>query len=450
MKRPLTIVTIAILTLLFVYACSSTIRTANTSFVTITIEGNAGAATIQAEGATHWTRFKYFLADVKLMPEAQALIPTAVQVIIVTVSAPDMTTIVAVDDVSMKTTASILIEVPNGQARYFVVDAYDSSSALLYSGNTYAGLSGAPVTLNINMAYVVPKIFVANSADNTVSVIDAATDTVLVTVPVGTSPYGVAINSVTNRAYIANFGGSDVSVIDVTTNTVINTVPIALSTPYGIAVNSNNNRIYITDKWNSTDVYYINGADNTTGTLAAIGNTYSHGIAVNPNTNIAYIADWGWAYKIDTITNIVIGSAILISGSNESAFGVAIDPSTNITIVTDTGGDLNFIDAADTVTTVIAAGTSLEGVAIDPSTHLAYIADSGANSVLVVDIASQSIVTTIPVGLAPKGVAFYAAVKKVYVANSGTNTVSVIDTTNNTVINTITVGASPLGIAVNR
>ena len=68
----------------------------------------------------------------------------------------------------------------------------------------------------------------------------------------GYYPYGVAVNSVTNRIYVANQCGSDptcasdgtVSVIDGASNTVIATVTVG-SRPYGVAVNSVTNQIYV-------------------------------------------------------------------------------------------------------------------------------------------------------------------------------------------------------------
>lgn len=163
MKKPLAIVTIAILTILFIFACSSTIRTANTSFVTITIGGDAGKATLHAEGATPWARFKYFLADAKLMPEAYAYIPSVVQVLVVTVSAADMTTpIVGIGSVSSnQTTATIRIEAPNGNNRQFIVEGIRGvDSQTYYRGTTTADLSGADVDLPISMNFVGPGIYV--------------------------------------------------------------------------------------------------------------------------------------------------------------------------------------------------------------------------------------------------------------------------------------------------
>jgi len=75
MKRPLTIVAIALLTALVIHACGSTIRTADTSVVTITIGEGHKTAMLRAEKATPWSRLLYFLADAKLTPKAHAAIP---------------------------------------------------------------------------------------------------------------------------------------------------------------------------------------------------------------------------------------------------------------------------------------------------------------------------------------------------------------------------------------
>jgi parallel beta-helix repeat protein len=168
MKRPLTIVTIAILIFLFVYACSSTIHTAKTSFVTITIGSDARKATLHAEGATPWARFKYFLADAKLMPEAYAYIPSVVQVLVVTVSAADMTTpIVGIDSIKPdQTISTIRIEVPNGSGRTFTVEGIRGvDSQTYYRGTAIADLSGTDVNLAISMNFVGTGIYVDPALD---------------------------------------------------------------------------------------------------------------------------------------------------------------------------------------------------------------------------------------------------------------------------------------------
>ncbi|NJN66557.1 MAG: hypothetical protein HC884_07500, partial [Chloroflexaceae bacterium] len=49
-----------------------------------------------------------------------------------------------------------------------------------------------------------PFAYVANFADDTVSVIDTSTNTVVATVAVGNTPVGVAVNPAGTRVYVTN------------------------------------------------------------------------------------------------------------------------------------------------------------------------------------------------------------------------------------------------------
>jgi YVTN family beta-propeller protein len=74
---------------------------------------------------------------------------------------------------------------------------------------------------------------------------------------------------------------------------------------------------------------------------------------------------------------------------------------------------------------------------------LAY-ANYNANTVPVIDTASNTVVATIPVGNSPSGVAVAPDGKHAYVANYFGNSVSVIDTATNMVVGTaIPVGTFP-------
>ncbi len=75
------------------------------------------------------------------------------------------------------------------------------------------------------------KVYAANDGarDNSVSVIDTATNTVSATIPVGSLPTGVAVTPDGSKVYIANYLSNTVSVIDTATNTVIGS-PIPVGT----------------------------------------------------------------------------------------------------------------------------------------------------------------------------------------------------------------------------
>jgi len=71
---------------------------------------------------------------------------------------------------------------------------------------------------------------------NSVSVINAATGTVVADVPVGFDPRGVAITPDGAFAYVSNRISNDVSVINTGTNTVVATVLGVVSLPRGVCI----------------------------------------------------------------------------------------------------------------------------------------------------------------------------------------------------------------------
>src|SRR5918993_1225982 len=72
------------------------------------------------------------------------------------------------------------------------------------------------VVFGASPVFAQTRAYVTNFSDNTVSVIDTATNTVTTTVSVGAGPRGVAITPGGAFAYVANLSGT-VSVIDTAT-----------------------------------------------------------------------------------------------------------------------------------------------------------------------------------------------------------------------------------------
>ena len=91
------------------------------------------------------------------------------------------------------------------------------------------------MSLAVGVAQAQPFAYVTNQNDNNVSVINTASDVNLGTIPVGTGPRGLAIDSMGKRVYVANLSSNDVTVIDASTLTAIATVPVGLS-PRTIAI----------------------------------------------------------------------------------------------------------------------------------------------------------------------------------------------------------------------
>ncbi len=92
-------------------------------------------------------------------------------------------------------------------------------------------------------------IYVANSASNTLSVIDGRTNRVVATVGVGATPVGVAVNP-----------RDSVTVIDGTTDSALGTIS-GFEGPFGIAVSPSTKQIYVAN-YARGSVSVVNGEDN--------------------------------------------------------------------------------------------------------------------------------------------------------------------------------------------
>ena len=112
-------------------------------------------------------------------------------------------------------------------------------------------IGGVPATIPVgngpNAMAVNPTgsyAYVTNYSDNTVSVIDTATNTVTATINVGHVPDAVAVNPAGTYVYAANANDSTVSVIATATNTVTATINVGTN-PEAVAVNPAGTYVYV-------------------------------------------------------------------------------------------------------------------------------------------------------------------------------------------------------------
>ena len=91
------------------------------------------------------------------------------------------------------------------------------------------------------------RIYVANYADNTASVIDGAKPQVITTIPVGARPQAVAADAVRNLVFVANTQGNSVTVIDGLQDKVIATLK-AGKAPYALAINPASGKLHVANE----------------------------------------------------------------------------------------------------------------------------------------------------------------------------------------------------------
>ncbi len=280
--------------------------------------------------------------------------------------------------------------------------------------------------------------YITNYANGTVSVIDLPNNTVTATIPVGSGPFGVAVNTPTEEVYVANWDSNDVSVIDTTTNTVKTTIPVGKE-PKGIAVTPYGSKVYVANTGSNT-VSVINTATKSVVANVPVG-SYPLGVAVSPNGNKVYVTNYGGrtVSVIDTATNTVtknvsvgtIPAGVIVSSAGTKAY--VANHGTNTVSVINT--------ATDTVIATVPVGSGPFGITANLAGSKIYVTNSVSNNVSVINAANNTVISTIPVGNIPSGITVYSNKNKVYVANHGSNTVSAINTITNNITSTIPVGS---------
>jgi YVTN family beta-propeller protein len=104
--------------------------------------------------------------------------------------------------------------------------------------------------------------YITNTGNNTVSVINTATNTVTATIAVGLHPIGVAVTPDGSKVYVANDYSNTVSVIDTASNTVTATIPVSVS-PIGVAVTPDGSKVYVASYTATFTVSVIDTTSNT-------------------------------------------------------------------------------------------------------------------------------------------------------------------------------------------
>lgn len=293
------------------------------------------------------------------------------------------------------------------------------------------------------------RIYVANSGDTEVSVIDGITNSVIATIPVSSSdlnPGNVGVNPITNRIYVANASNHNVSVIDGTTNTIIATVTVGTE-PIGIGVDLVTNRSFVAN-FTSANVSVIDGDSYTV--IATIPLTRPRYVSLNSITNQVYVSN-DYPYNNINVINGTTNAVIATIPVGNDPVGIDINPISNqIYVVNESDNNVSVIDGAtNTVVATIAVGTQPEGIGVNPITGRIYVANTSNRNISVIDGNTNYVIATVTVGIGPVGVGVNPLTHKIYVSNLGNDNVSVISGTTNTVIATVLVGPGPTAISVN-
>ncbi len=296
-------------------------------------------------------------------------------------------------------------------------------------------------------------VYIANQDSDTISVVDAETNTIAATIKVALGPDELALTPDRRRLYVTNLHANLVSVIDTGTNTVLTTIPTEV-TPDGIAISPDGARAYVTHAFQPSEtdsVSVIETASNTVIRTIPVGDCPTD-VAVSPEGARVYVGHHcGFAAVevIDTMTNTV--SSIIEVGESPHALALTPDGEHLLT----TNCDDNTVSVVDTsssaVTNTVPVGDCPFDLTISPDGEAAYIVHAGNSTndiVFVLDPVAGVVTNRIALSDGDDGIAVSPDERYIYVTNIEPGTVSVIDVDSGGVVAEIPVGASPRGVVV--
>jgi YVTN family beta-propeller protein len=243
------------------------------------------------------------------------------------------------------------------------------------------------------IAYGAGALWIANTADGTVSRVDPGKHQVVQTIKVGSAPESIAVWD--KDVWVANSGDGTVSRINVDTNDVVQQITVG-NLPTAVAAGA-------------SGVWVANSGDGTVD-------------------------------RIDSGTGAVT-KRIPVGGSPD---GIAVDDHT-VWVANGRDGTASPIDATTSILgSPIQVGAGPKGLAV--TSDSVWVANQFDLTVSRIDITARRVVATIPVGDGPNSIV--AAGRAVWVGDEFGGAITRIDPATDHAVRRVVLGASPHGLAV--
>jgi YVTN family beta-propeller protein len=276
-------------------------------------------------------------------------------------------------DLQFDSTSEAMAASPNGKLLYFA-DTGINDVVVVTANSAWKQEAVIPVGFNPGGIAFTPngkQVWVTDTGPGTgtgspngVSVIDAATNKVIETLPITGSPQKVAFSPNGDLAYITTQSGLEV--IDTATYSLVAQVP-GLDQPHGVAVSPNGAYVYVTDSGDSR-LSVIDASSNQVVASIPVGEL-PWAVTVSPDGQTAYVADTdsNEVSVIDTATNKVVQSYEV---RDDPASMTLSDNGKYLWVSATESGDIDvFSTATGRLLAPIAGGSGIEptDIAVIPS-----------------------------------------------------------------------------------
>jgi YVTN family beta-propeller protein len=292
-----------------------------------------------------------------------------------------------------------------------------------------------------------PPLFVLNSLDASVSLIDPGTWTERNRVAVGKEPHHIYMTPDQKSVIVANSAGDSLTFFNPRTGEVQRTV-YGIIDPYQLQF-SPDMKWFVTagNRLNHVDVYRWDGSNLQLAKRIPTGKTPSH-IWIDANSTVAYITmqDSDELIAVDLATQ-AIRWRIPTGPMPADVFGIHEGRTLLVGL---TGGDgVQVFDVAGKEPKLVGKIPTGKGAHAFRSAgdgKSVFVSNRVANSISRIDIATLTVAATYPVPGGPDCMDVSADGKTLFVTSRWAKKLSVVDLAAGKVVRTVNVGRSPHGV----
>jgi YVTN family beta-propeller protein len=361
------------------------------------------------------------------------------------------------------------IPTPDDQQYYITIPsiAIDTVSGELFTTNANtANLSVINATTNtiVGSVYVGGspygivfdptngELYVANFGGGNVTVVNAATERPVANLRAGTDPTAILFDPVSSEVFVANYLSNNVTVINTTSNLVVATLPVGTQ-PFAFALDTRDRYVDVLNEGSGTgNVTVLNPATNRVVTSVPVAAAPTAALYVAANDRL-YVANAGSANVtvIAQSTNTAVGS--VPTGAGAAADSLAYDPHTLDVAVTCHGSQnvTVFNTSSDRTVANFSTGNFPTAALYDPATSEFGVVNAGtyllSANLTLLDGRTLGAVASVPLDVRPTGVAFDSGDGQMYVTDNAGNSTYWIDPTTNLVAGVASVGPQPTVLA---
>jgi YVTN family beta-propeller protein len=299
-------------------------------------------------------------------------------------------------------------------------------------------------------------LYVANAGDNTLSVVDTATNTVARTIQLDAPATEVRLHPFRNSLYIVQPSLNQVLKLLQLDESVEARIPMPGRTPMDLSFSPDSSLAFVSLS-DSNAVAVLRLADNSLLTSLAVGRGPVSVVTDSGSTTrgrIFVINELGSSISVISLADLQVTNTVSL-GAGARLRGITFQEPT-LAYVADAASNslkgLKLDTLALDPNSTIAVGPQPNKVVLSTNTSTnttrLLVTQGGDNTLLLVDPAKPDTRNSVATGTGPTEIVVNSAGSRAYVANTGGNSVTVVDLGTMQVIATVLVGARPRGMAL--